>query len=205
MRACDNGWCLHEGTRPCGGGCKMKSFCSESCQEAAWPSHKEECITRVLGAVAGKKNRDSEGKPATSNCTGCNAKFVASGEYRYVAASTCPDCGYVACESCVCHETKGTCYCQNSNFGHPYCGREPRWYHMSSRTRKPYKGDRHPEGRDYRDEIFEAQPRECGNCHKIARCLKKEYLLHTEDSPSSLRRPVLICVAIAFAAYWYFR
>ena len=34
--------------------------------------------------------------------------------------SVCPRCKYTCCESCEVHHSKGTCYCKNSNFGHPY-------------------------------------------------------------------------------------
>lgn len=30
----------------------------------------------------------------------------------------CPDCVYTVCESCSVHESRGTCECNESNFGH---------------------------------------------------------------------------------------
>jgi len=56
---------------------------------------------------------------------------------------------------------------------------EPQWYHKSSRTGRMYKGDYHPtyvHGVDLKDhmEIFEDEARECNNCGKVVKCLKKE-------------------------------
>lgn len=41
--------------------------------------------------------------PTPERCTGCNVKF--SEDYR--CEDKCPDCGYMACESCICHHSKG--------------------------------------------------------------------------------------------------
>lgn len=69
----------------------------------------------------------------------------------------------------------GTCYCPNANFGRPYCGWNPRWYHTNGRG-VMYKGDRHPEiGHEFEDECFEPEPRKCGNCGEVTRLLKKEF------------------------------
>ncbi|KAJ7281565.1 hypothetical protein C8J57DRAFT_1298033 [Mycena rebaudengoi] len=108
---------------------------------------------------------------------GCNVRFARD----YPANDTCPDCGYTACESCVCHNSRGSCYCQNSNFGRRYCIMAPRHYHLSSRNGRAYAGDRHP---DYRgnlvvdgpeqDTMFEKRARECGNCGESHICMTKE-------------------------------
>ncbi|KAJ7442244.1 hypothetical protein FB451DRAFT_1297496 [Mycena latifolia] len=60
-------------------------------------------------------------KPRTTHCTGCNVEYVKDGPDRYPASDVCDDCGYTACESCVCHHSRGSCYCPTSNFGRPYC------------------------------------------------------------------------------------
>lgn len=51
----------------------------------------------------------------------------------------------------------------------------PAWYHGGREG--AYVGDRHPE--EYVDDnpdAYEAVARECGNCGKVKKCLKKEYL-----------------------------
>jgi hypothetical protein len=75
------------------------------------------------------------------------------------------------------------CYCV-SRFqcfhSHLDCMTVPQYYHVSSRTGRTYKGDRHPEDEDMNasthPKIFEKNPRACNNCGKIAMCLKNEYL-----------------------------
>jgi hypothetical protein len=68
----------------------------------------------------------------------------------------------------------GTCYCPNSNFGHPYCKQSPQWYHGDGHNGKMYTGDRHPypDPDEFDDDEFEAEPRKCGNCGAMARMLK---------------------------------
>ncbi|KAF7332680.1 hypothetical protein MKEN_00151000 [Mycena kentingensis (nom. inval.)] len=118
-------------------------------------------------------------RPRRTHCTMCNTRFIP--EERLIIEGDCPTCGVVVCESCVVHERRGTCYCENSNFGRPYCLMEPRWYHASSSPIwKPYRGDRHP-AKEYCDDRYPEEPREdapraCGNCGKLERCFKKEYL-----------------------------
>lgn len=58
---------------------------------------------------------------------------------------------------------------------------DPQNYHRSSLTGKMYTGDRHP-GYGYtmniddHPEAFEEEPRPCGNCGTVTRCVKLQYL-----------------------------
>ncbi|KAF8144374.1 hypothetical protein K438DRAFT_1874251 [Mycena galopus ATCC 62051] len=133
-----------------------------ACQKLDWKTHKTVC--RV--------------KPPTTHCTGCRLKF---GGENGKPDELCPDCGYVACEDCACHNRRGTCYCEDSNFGHKYCGRVPEWYHRSSRTNKLYRGDNHPAEYDAQlhtvpSDKWEKEPRKCGNCGESKLCLVPGYL-----------------------------
>lgn len=51
---------------------------------------------------------------------------------------------------------------------------DPQYYHVSSRTGRMYRGDRHPE--EAQDEELEATARACGNCGEVVRCMRKEFL-----------------------------
>ena len=52
-----------------------------------------------------EKKRGPPPKPRKTHCTGCNGKF----EEDYLEVDgECPDCGYMACESCSCHNSKGS-------------------------------------------------------------------------------------------------
>ena len=67
-----------------------------------------ECaINRTLyNAEEEERRRDEENpppRPPRNVCTGCNVRF----DEDYGIEGDCPDCGYVACESCVCHNSKG--------------------------------------------------------------------------------------------------
>ena len=66
----------------------------------------------------------------------------------------------------------GTCNCPNANFGRPYCHMEPRWYH--GHNGRSYTGDRHPEDQ-YPEEVYEPEPRPCGNCGEVTRLFKEEF------------------------------
>ena len=46
-------------------------------------------------------------------CSDCAEKEVGLEQM-----TTCPDCGVTVCESCSVHESRGTCECNESNFGH---------------------------------------------------------------------------------------
>ncbi|KAF8200514.1 hypothetical protein K438DRAFT_1822105 [Mycena galopus ATCC 62051] len=103
-------------------------------------------------------------KPPTTHCTGCRLKF---GGENGKPDELCPD--------------PGTCYCEDSNFGHKYCGRVPEWYHRSSRTNKLYRGDNHPAEYDAQlhtvpSDKWEKEPRKCGNCGESKLCLVPGYL-----------------------------
>ncbi|KAJ6493560.1 hypothetical protein C8R47DRAFT_1176557 [Mycena vitilis] len=169
MGICYNEGCLKRADQQCSN-CKVSTYCSPRCQKKAWPTHKRECeMNRILREHQEKEEAKPVEKPPTTHCTGCNTEYTED----YEPDDECPDCGYTACESCVSDTSSGSCYCQNSNFGRPYCIMNPRWYHMSSRTGRSYKGDRHPE-EDEEDEAFEEKPRKCGNCGEIKLCLRKE-------------------------------
>ncbi|KAJ7281562.1 hypothetical protein C8J57DRAFT_1056248 [Mycena rebaudengoi] len=181
MGLCHNDECTNSADQRCSN-CKLVTYCSTACQKKAWKTHKRECeINRILreqeeieAAEAGKREYP---KPRTTRCTGCNVRFTRD----YPARDTCPDCGYTACESCVCHDRRGSCSCQNTNFGRPYCIMTPTHYHMSSRSGKAYTGDRHPDYRGNlvvqgpeRDTMFEKSARECCNCGETKICMTKK-------------------------------
>ncbi|KAJ6464356.1 hypothetical protein C8R45DRAFT_1023805 [Mycena sanguinolenta] len=141
--------------------CKSVRYCGKECQKKDWKSHKNVCITR----------------PRTTHCTGCRLQFGGS---NGKPDEICPDCGYVACADCACHNRRGTCYCAKSNFGHPYCDRVPEWYHYSARTGELYRDDNHPDKYDAElhgitQDRWEKEPRECNNCGKIKLCLIPGY------------------------------
>ncbi|KDR81711.1 hypothetical protein GALMADRAFT_59073 [Galerina marginata CBS 339.88] len=174
--------CLQEATQKCSG-CKTAFYCGATCQKEQWPLHKKECkINRMLYDMEQKHEEEEAKKPVQkprkTHCTGCNGKFK---EDWLEVDQECPDCGYITCESCSCHDSKGTCYCQSSNFGYKYCDREPQTYHFGKGGR-PYNGDYHPSkqggyelNRDDLPEAFEDVPRACSTCGETVHCLKKEY------------------------------
>ncbi|KAJ6581470.1 hypothetical protein B0H19DRAFT_1115329 [Mycena capillaripes] len=170
MGICYNDECMNRADQQCSN-CKLATYCSTACQKKAWPTHKRECeMNRILREHQEKEEAKPAAKPRTTHCTGCDTKYTRD----YGAEDECPDCGYTACESCVSDTSNGSCYCQNSNFGRPYCIMNPRWYHMSSHTGKSYRGDRHPD-EDEDEDAFEEKPRKCGNCGEMKLCLRKEY------------------------------
>ncbi|KAF9025141.1 hypothetical protein BDZ89DRAFT_954052 [Hymenopellis radicata] len=156
--------------------CKNAYYCSAVCQKEDWSIHKKGCAlyAKVREINEAQEARDAEKlkkKPRKTHCTGCNVRFDPE---ECDDQEECPDCSYIACESCGCHHSRGSCYCPNSNFGRKYCEMEPQWYHMSSATGKSYKGDRHPD--EFDPNAYEAEARKCGNCGEIAKCLKNDYL-----------------------------
>ncbi|KAJ7150684.1 hypothetical protein C8R46DRAFT_1008177 [Mycena filopes] len=164
MDDCDAG-CGSPGEMRCSG-CKIIRYCGKDCQRFDWPIHKLDC-----------KSLAKTGKPRTTHCSGCKQPF---GEWIGAADRSCPDCGYIACNDCVCHDRRGTCYCPESNFGHKYCGRVPEWYHYAGRTGKAYRGDNHPEKGDAKSHgippgQWETEARACGNCGEEKICLKPGY------------------------------
>lgn len=178
---------------------KSQSYSAE-CQKADWKTHKKGCkLQQTLNKFNDERNAKPRARPRMSHCTGCNVKFSED----YPCDDECPTCGYVACESCICHHSRGkfcwqcghrftvshmhtsdsdgvpsgTCYCAGSNFGRKYCEMEPRWYHMDG-DGKAYDGDRHPYSfpdEPYREEVYEPDPRACNNCGKVTQVFKKEY------------------------------
>ncbi|KAJ7043581.1 hypothetical protein C8F04DRAFT_1366508 [Mycena alexandri] len=175
MGFCYNDGCLNGAEQRCSN-CKIATYCSPACQREAWSTHKRECeMNRILREHQEKEEAKPVEKPPTTHCTGCNVKYDRD---EYAAEDLCADCGYTACESCVSHHSRGSCYCLESNFGRRYCNMTPQWYHMSSRTGKSYVGDRHPDDPwilEENPDAFEAQEKICGNCGEKKRCLKKEY------------------------------
>ncbi|KAF8200423.1 hypothetical protein K438DRAFT_1582639, partial [Mycena galopus ATCC 62051] len=120
----------------------------------------------------------------TTHCTGCVLKF---GGRNGKPDGICPDCGYVACADCICHNCRGTCYCDDSNFGYKYCERGKSRYstygtqfHYGARSGKLYRGDNHPEKSLAKDHqvpasTWEEDPRVCGNCGETKLCLVPGY------------------------------
>jgi len=165
--------------------CHKTRYCSTHCSKADWPQHKSKCMSeKNINAILDRINAEHAAKPvprpSATKCTGCGIKF-AKDDYdededeKLYAEEACDDCGYMACESCACSHSRGSCYCQNSNFGTPYCTRVPAYYHGGRAG--SYDGDRHPEEYVYEHpEAFEATPRACDNCGEVTLCLKKEWL-----------------------------
>ncbi|KAJ7073398.1 hypothetical protein B0H15DRAFT_869198 [Mycena belliarum] len=158
--------------------CRGVRYCGSQCQKQDWKSHKSDCKSFQVATlnVVGAGGNVQE-KPVPTHCTGCKLKFGSEIGKR---DELCPDCGYAACADCACHNRRGTCYCENSNFGHKYCGRVPEWYHCSSRTGRVYRGDNHPDPYDAELHAvpaaqWEAAPRTCGNCWQTKLCLKRGY------------------------------
>lgn len=77
-------------------GCKMQEICNEA--NAAYAARP--CP-----------------RPPTDRCTGCNRRFR---EEDDGPCDECPDCGYLACESCASHHSRG------GTFGRLYCQVAPR-------------------------------------------------------------------------------
>ncbi|KAJ7155436.1 hypothetical protein C8R43DRAFT_999846 [Mycena crocata] len=182
MGICYNSGCLKRADQQCSN-CKLVTYCGTACQKKAWTTHKRECeMNRILREHQEKAEAEAMtkpvAKPRTTHCTGCNTKYVEDGSEEYMAEDMCNECGYSACENCVSDTSSGSCFCASSNFGIPYCEMRPQWYHMSSRTGRSYKGDRHPEDPWYREEnadAFEEKARKCGNCGETKLCLQKQY------------------------------
>ncbi|KZV75634.1 hypothetical protein PENSPDRAFT_571079 [Peniophora sp. CONT] len=151
--------------------CRCVKYCSAECQAADWKTHKRYCkqFEKQREDNIQKRLDEAMEKPDKKVCTGCNTRF----RRDYPIDQECPDCGYVACEDCSCHHSRGTCECPNSNFGSPYCNRQPAWYH-GARGRR-YDGDYHPEGYNLGPEtdpdLYEAEPRTCDNCGLRKFCL----------------------------------
>ncbi|KAJ7760073.1 hypothetical protein DFH07DRAFT_816803 [Mycena maculata] len=174
MNNCDAG-CGKHADLICSG-CKTARYCGAECQKKDWKTHKKDC-------KSSSGNKDAKPKrPPTTHCTGCRLRFSKDNDRDAREPNEiCPDCGYVACDDCICHNRRGTCFCENSNFGHKYCGRVPEWYHFGARTGKVYRGDNHPD--KYDAELhktpageWEKEPRKCGNCGETKVCLRPGYI-----------------------------
>ncbi|KAF8830032.1 uncharacterized protein C8R40DRAFT_1063898 [Lentinula edodes] len=152
--------------------CHYATYCSDKCQKKDWRRHKKECaMQKIVQEMNDKLAKIPKSKPRTTHCTGCDLKFTEDDPVD----QECPDCGYLTCESCSCHNSRGTCDCKGSNFGWRYCSRTPKHYHA-------YSGDYHPDLDEVLDdgqlkedmlrEFFEAEARACNNCGEVRRCLK---------------------------------
>ncbi|KAF9025135.1 hypothetical protein BDZ89DRAFT_988689 [Hymenopellis radicata] len=177
MPLCDLENCPGVATKRCSA-CKYIMYCSERCQSIAWRWHKYHCPKlKLLGEA---EAMEPAVKTRKTHCTGCKRAFNSEDYARLDLIGQCPDCGYMACEKCHVSFKKGSCFCQNSNFGNKYCIMEPRWYHWSSLPGgKRYIGDRHPQYPLHPRENalkLEDTPRPCGNCGEVNLCFKKEYL-----------------------------
>lgn len=177
MVTCDRDGCTQRAAKRCAG-CMHAFYCTQACQKKAWKTHKTECKARALVHMS----RDPDElplpppeRPDPAVCTACGMEYSP----LFLADQRCPDCGYTTCAPCGTHREKGSCYCQDSNFGWRYCEREPRPYHMSSHTRQLYSGDYHPDakateyGPDVRRDLYEDAPRRCTGCGEVKLCLKK--------------------------------
>jgi hypothetical protein len=80
---------------------------SADCQSADWKRHKRECkMNELLNQMNEEHARRPPPKPDCTRSTGCHGEF--NEEEGMHAEDECPDCGYLACESCVCHHSRGT-------------------------------------------------------------------------------------------------
>lgn len=99
---------------------------SNDCSKAHWKEHKKGCaiqckLNEINDAMEKKEKAEAASgkKPRRDRCTGCNQKLreVDSDGEEYddedaddqlePPDQVCPDCGYVACESCSCHNSRG--------------------------------------------------------------------------------------------------
>lgn len=119
--------CYKDATRVCSA-CKYTRYCSyvlrsgqiastrllitcintsrrEACQKANWKIHKKGCeIQQMLNRMNDEHAAAPRSRPNPKRCTGCNVRFTED----YPCDGECPDCGYVACESCICDNNNGT-------------------------------------------------------------------------------------------------
>eukprot|EP00485_Elphidium_margaritaceum_P008275 CAMPEP_0202689344 /NCGR_PEP_ID=MMETSP1385-20130828/4633_1 /ASSEMBLY_ACC=CAM_ASM_000861 /TAXON_ID=933848 /ORGANISM="Elphidium margaritaceum" /LENGTH=265 /DNA_ID=CAMNT_0049344465 /DNA_START=26 /DNA_END=823 /DNA_ORIENTATION=+ len=51
-----------------------------------------------------------------AKCDTCQIKF----NKRREPDRICPFCAFAVCDNCVCHTSRGKCYCKDSNFGYDY-------------------------------------------------------------------------------------
>ncbi|KAJ7679309.1 hypothetical protein DFH06DRAFT_1166286 [Mycena polygramma] len=166
--------------------CKSFRYCGEECQKRDWKTHKGTCkiLANIekMRALSGLPERKIV-RPPTTHCTGCELVFRDDSRDGK-PITICPDCGYVACESCACHNCRGTCYCDDSNFGYKYCDRVPEWYHYGARSGRKYRGDNHPSVGGAKDHgvpasQWEKEPRRCGNCGETKLCLIPGYICNS--------------------------
>lgn len=90
-----------------------------ACQNADWKTHKKACqmqqkIDEIMNKAEAKSAAQPSKKPAKDRCTGCNVRFE---EDEYECDQECPDCEYMTCESCSCHNSRGEWYIGSSPSG----------------------------------------------------------------------------------------
>lgn len=64
----------------------------------------ERMLREADAKVKARKDAEPLRKPRDTHCTGCNEKLTED----YPADESCDECGYMACESCSCHHSRGT-------------------------------------------------------------------------------------------------
>ncbi|KII83873.1 hypothetical protein PLICRDRAFT_429944 [Plicaturopsis crispa FD-325 SS-3] len=192
MVNCTNDGCTKTASKQCKA-CHRTPYCSAACSKSAWPTHKISCFSeKNINAIlarheaeeAQKKRAEKKVKrPPQDRCTGCGTRFaeqdgsdeMEEDEDGVFPDAECETCGYLACESCASDHSSGSCYCDKSNFGTPYCELAPAYYHAGRNG--TYKGDYHPDFEEYAQELgvgaYETRARACGNCGEVRRCLKK--------------------------------
>ncbi|KAI0080951.1 hypothetical protein K474DRAFT_1657116 [Panus rudis PR-1116 ss-1] len=193
------GHCRKPASKVCSA-CKEISYCSLACQKAAWKKHKGVCrvmqdMNIMMDAGKPKVPPPNPGRPG-NRCTGCKRGF----NEEYKCYRECPDCRYMACERCEVRELEGSCYCPNSNFGHSYCLMEPMTYNTAGPGGKIYSGDRHPKyAKEYREDMYEPEPRACNNCGMVTKILKKEFC-KPKSNPLSASEVPWVDMALRFAS-----
>ncbi|KZV86234.1 hypothetical protein EXIGLDRAFT_681208 [Exidia glandulosa HHB12029] len=174
---CDFEGCPNEGKMRCSG-CTRVFYCGVECQKKAWKQHKKTC------KMHHDKDKLEEAHPhllrrqPKVECSGCGVVLLEGA--RSTADDVCHDCGYTVCKPCGKSKTKGSCLCENSNFGTEYCVWEPRMHHVCGANGELYNGDYHPViaytdfPRERYPDMYESAPRRCNNCGKNKWCMTPE-------------------------------
>jgi hypothetical protein len=87
--------------------CCMERYVCEDCE-----GHVDSCD--ACGSDSIEEYKDTCGwKSSDRMCSDCVKMELGNGQM-----TTCPDCFVTVCEDCSVHESRGTCECNESNFGH---------------------------------------------------------------------------------------